>query len=234
MKPTILVVEDDYEIASIIRDHLQSKGFHVTVATTGIEGFQDFERGLFDLVIVDIMLPELSGFELCQRIRLKSQVPLLILSAKMSNDDKVRGLNIGADDYMTKPFSLHELTARVQAQIRKHSRYREKYKQKRMLFGADYVVDHQANQLFFQNEEVSLTPKEFEILLLFVKNPNKMFAKKEIYRLVWHEDCDDEQTVTVHMKGLRDKLNEDKKNPKYIETVWGSGYRFIGEVKYEN
>ncbi|GAK11805.1 response regulator transcription factor [Geomicrobium sp. JCM 19039] len=234
METNILVVEDDQEIAFIIRDHLQAKGHYVTVASTGKEGLQDFEQGKYHLAIIDLMIPELSGFDLCQRIRLKSDIPLLILSAKAEDDDKVRGLHLGADDYITKPFSLHELSARVQAQLRRHRQWRKQKFPAYIRFGTRYRLYPEENELTNDGVIVSLTPKEFEILYLFLQFPNKMFTKKEIYKLVWHEECEDEQTVTVHMKGLRDKLNEDKKNPKYIETVWGSGYRFVGDVHNEN
>ncbi|MHC0035405.1 response regulator transcription factor [Pseudoneobacillus sp. C159] len=228
----ILLVEDDSEIARIVCDHLRRKGYKVSWASTGKEGWDDFQHSSYQLVLVDLMLPEMDGFQLLKHIRLQSDVPILILSAKINEDDKVRGLKDGADDYLTKPFSLRELEARVESLLRRYQRFYEKDYQtitNVQFFHPGLSIDLVKKQIFVDRNEVNLTAKEYDLLLLFIKHPGRVFSKQEIYEHIWNQvDVDGNNTVTVHIKSLRTKLHDSLRDPLYIQTVWGVGYRFIG------
>lgn len=231
MKEKILVVEDDAEIAEAIKEYLEMDKYEVIWASTGKEGIDEFYREKFDLLLVDIMMPEMDGFTVCKNIRLKSEVPLLIISAKHGDLDKVKGLELGADDYLTKPFSLVELKARVESHLRRYRRYKNAEIDEDVLeYKGGLRVYKDKKDLEVEGEKVRLTSKEWELLMLMIGNPNRAFTKKEIYENVWNEkDINGNNTVTVHVKDIREKLGDSIKNPKYIETVWGTGYRFIGE-----
>lgn len=232
MSVHILLAEDDSEIARIVCDHLRRKGYLVTWASSGKEGWEDFQQGDFHLVMVDLMLPEMDGFQLVKHVRLQSDIPILILSAKVDEDDKVRGLKDGADDYLTKPFSLRELEARVESLLRRYQRYYDMDKQLNdqvLTFQPGLIVDLQNKNVKVDQKEISLTVKEFDLLVMFIKHPGRVFSKKEIYEHIWNQvDVDGNNTVTVHIKSLRTKLNDSIRNPVYIQTVWGVGYRFLG------
>lgn len=227
----LLIVEDDYEIARIMIDHLRSEGYDVTCATTGAEGWEDFKADTFDLIIVDLMLPEIDGFELCERIRLESDLPILLVSARQEDDTKIRGLNMGADDYLTKPFSLQELSARVRSHLRRYHRYLGyETGHSKTFYKNDLVIDYTQNLIYLDEEILNLTLKEQEILLLLSKNPLITFEKKKIYEHVWQQlDVDGNNTVTVHIRSIRQKLKDTDREAKFIQTVWGVGYRFVGE-----
>ena len=229
---SILLVEDDKEIARIVKDHLTRQGMHVTWASTGKEGWEDFLEKRFDLILVDLMLPEMDGFQLSKHIRLKSEVPILIISARQEDDSKIKGLDLGADDYITKPFSLEELNARVQSHLRRYQRYQGvEHPKHRHTFSHGLVVDIDQRMVIVEGYEKSLTTKEFALLQLFVTHPLRTFTKAELYEHVWGEaNLEGNNTVNVHIKSLRHKLGEQLKQPKWIETVWGTGYRFIGEA----
>ena len=231
MGEQLLLVEDDVEIARVIQDTLRQEGYSVTWATTGLEGWEDFQQGQYDLVLVDWMLPEMDGITLCQNIRWKSDVPIIMISARKEDADKVEGLGIGADDYLAKPFSLAELKARVSSQLRRWRRYSGHEEETQQ---ADYsdglTVDWQTERVFMKKEEVTLTRKEFELLKLLAQNPERIFSKGELYQHVWQQpELGDAPTVAVHIKELREKLKDPVKTPRFIQTVWGKGYRFIGE-----
>ncbi|WP_017754426.1 response regulator transcription factor [Calidifontibacillus oryziterrae] len=230
----VLVVEDDLEIARIIRDHLQRKGYAVTWASTGQEGWDDFQANHYDLVIIDLMLPEMDGFTLVKHIRLETDdVPLLIISARHEDDDKVRGFRGGADDYLTKPFSLLELEARIESHLRRFRRYhREQFENnERLTFQSGLSIDFYNKIVTLNGAEVALTSKEYALLVLLIANPGRVFSKKELYEHIWnHPDVEGNNTITVHIKSIRTKLNDPIKQPIFIQTVWGMGYRFIGEV----
>lgn len=232
MGETILLVEDDAEIARIIRDTLRQQGYTVAWATTGREGWEDFQRAPYDLVLVDWMLPEMDGIALCRNIRLASDVPIIMISARKEDTDKVEGLDTGADDYLAKPFSLVELKARVASQLRRWRRYhgqQEMTQQSR--YEGGLVIEWQNERVLLKNEDVLLTPKEFELLKLLAQNPERIFSKGELYEHVWQQpELGDIHTVTVHIKVLREKLDDPAKTPRFIQTVWGKGYRFIGEL----
>ncbi|WP_075981286.1 response regulator transcription factor [Bacillus massilinigeriensis] len=231
MEYSILLVEDDQEIALNIREYLLKRNFQVTWASTGLEGWDDFRNGSYSLAIIDLMLPEMDGFTLCQNIRWESDIPLLILSARSEEDDKVRGLKLGADDYLTKPFSLRELEARIESHLRRFNRYHsDDIPEKKLSFKGGLTIFSEKRIIKIHGNEVALTTKEFSIVYLLAKNPGRPFTKKEIYEHIWDaNDLDGNNTVTVHMKSLRTKLGDSLKQPKFIQTVWGTGYRFIGE-----
>ncbi|MDQ0341122.1 DNA-binding response OmpR family regulator [Caldalkalibacillus uzonensis] len=227
----LLLVEDDPEIARVIRDTFVRDGYEVTWATTGLEGWEDFQERSYDLVLVDLMLPEMDGLTLCKNIRWKSDVPLMMISARKEDEDKVKGLHLGADDYVAKPFSLAELKARVESLLRRWRRYKgipDVEKKTDYLGGLTLYWDQ--HKAVLHEHEVPLTAKEFDLLKLLAQNPQRVFSKSELYQHVWQQpDAEGLHTVTVHIKSLREKLNDPVKSPQFIQTVWGKGYRFIGE-----
>jgi len=233
MNENILIVEDDTEIARVVADYLQNKGYRVLWASTGVEGLYEFKNGDFDLIIVDVMMPEMDGFTLCKNIRLISEVPILITSAKNNEEDKVKGLRLGVDDYITKPFSLVELEARIESNLRRYRIINRTMENGNTLNFKEGLSVNLVNKTVTINEEdIHLTSTEYELLLLMMKNPNKAFTKKELYENVWNEpDISSNNIVTVHVKQLREKIKDSIKKPRYVETVWGTGYRFIGEKK---
>ncbi|RDW20385.1 DNA-binding response regulator [Oceanobacillus arenosus] len=230
-KSKILIVEDDYEIARVMSDHLRDEGFLITWASTGVEGWEDFKQDTFSIVLVDLMLPEMDGFTLCKTIRLESDVPLIIVSAKNEDESKILGLDLGADDYLTKPFSLKELTARVNSHLRRYKRYTDKHHNgQKSYYKHDLVIDFLNEAVFLNEELLTLTAKERDILFVLAKNPFTTFEKSELYEHVWQlKNVDGNNTITVHIKSLRTKLKDTQRTAKFIQTVWGVGYRFIGE-----
>lgn len=231
MKARLLLVEDDPEIARVVRDMLSREGYEVTWATTGLEGWEDFQANAYDLVLVDLMLPEMDGFTLCKNIRWKSDVPMIIISARKEDEDKIEGLHIGADDYLAKPFSLAELKARVESHLRRWWRYlgvQHKVQKTEYLNGLMIYWEQQKIEL--NGVEITLTSKEFALLQLLAQNPQRIFSKSELYQHIWNQaDAEGLHTVTVHIKSLREKLADPVKFPLFIQTVWGKGYQFIGE-----
>ncbi|WP_027625931.1 response regulator transcription factor [Clostridium lundense] len=231
MNEKILIVEDDKDIALCIKEYIEKKGYSGIWASTGKEGYEEFKREKFQLLILDIMMPEMDGLTLCKNIRLISDVPILIISAKSEDYDKVKGLNLGADDYITKPFSLTELYARIESHLRRYRRYNFINENANIIsYNNGLVIYEDGKYVEIDGVNIHLTSKEFELLMLMAQNPKKAFTKKELYETVWSEqDVDGNNTVTVHIKEIREKLKDDVKNSKFIETVWGIGYRFIGE-----
>jgi DNA-binding response OmpR family regulator len=232
MKARILLVEDDPEIGRIVRDTFLRETFQITWATTGLEGWEDFQEMAFDLVLVDLMLPEMDGFTLCKNIRLKSDVPMIIISARKEDEDKIEGLHLGADDYVAKPFSLAELKARVKSHLRRWRRYQGVPEEKNVsAYMHGLSIDWDQQQVMLEGEKLSFTSLEFKLLEVLAKHPERVFSKKELYEHVWNQvEADGAHTVTVHIKSLREKLQDPVKTPKFIQTVWGQGYRFIGEL----
>lgn len=231
MKGKILIVEDEIEIAEIIRAHLMRENYSVVWASTGKEGLEEFKKNNYDLVMLDIMLPEMDGFTVCKNIRLLSDIPIIILSAKKSELDKVKGLKFGADDYITKPFSLMEMEARVYNNIKRYKSNNVTFEKSENLQYKDGLeIIEKERKVLVDNLEVELTSKEFSLLVLMAKNENRVFTKKELYENVWNEcEMEGNNTITVHVKEIRQKIKDDIKKPKYIQTVWGTGYKFIGE-----
>lgn len=228
----ILIIEDDQSVAELERDYLEiNGGFSCTLADDGIQGLRLALDQDFDLVIVDVMLPGLSGFEICRRLREEKDTPVIIISALADDIDKVRGLGLGADDYMTKPFSPSELVARVKGHIQRYERLvggREKPRPE-LLRVRGLEIDREARRVWVNGQEKAMTGKEYDLLLFLAEHPNTVFSKDRLFDHVWDmEACGDVSTVTVHIKHIRDKIEIDPDHIQYIETVWGVGYRFRG------
>lgn len=232
MRASILLVEDDPEIARIVRDMFLREKYNVTWATTGLEGWEDFQASDYDLALIDLMLPEMDGLTLCKNIRLKSDMPLMIISARQEDKVKVEGLELGADDYLAKPFSLIELKARVASQLRRYRRYQGIAEKENIVhYTNGLTINWDDQQAKLNHTKLPLTIKEFDLLNVLAHHPHRTFSKKELYEHIWNQvEADGLHTVTVHIKSLREKLNDPVKQPQFIETVWGKGYRFIGDV----
>lgn len=232
----ILLIEDDEAISEMVKSYLVKEGYEVETAFDGEVAERTFQcGGTFDLVLLDLMLPKRSGTDILQMIRAGSLVPVLIMSAKDSDVDKALGLGFGADDYITKPFSMIELAARVKAAIRRAgyasngATVEESAPVKQMISIGKLTVDLDNFSALKSGEEVKLTAKEFHILKLFVSNPGRVFTKAQIYGLIWEDDYyGDENVINVHMRRLREKIEDDPSHPEYIKTLWGIGYK-LGE-----
>ncbi|MFD0587117.1 response regulator transcription factor [Paenibacillus sp. GCM10027627] len=224
----ILIIEDEKSIAELERDYLESHGYGVHIEGRGDTGLAKALEGSFDLIIVDVMLPKLDGFEICREIRSKLNIPILMVTSKKEDIDKIRGLGLGADDYMTKPFSPSELVARVKAHLARYERLTaERPSRGDVVHIRGLQIDKQARRVTIHENEAMLTSKEYELLLLLASHPNRVFEKEELFERVWGLDSNgDAATVTVHIRRLREKIEHDPSNPQYIETIWGVGYRF--------
>ena len=224
----VLIIEDEVEIADLEKDYLELSGFEVEIENDGTVGLKRALTEDFDMYILDLMLPGIDGFEICKQIREEKNTPILMVSAKKDDIDKIRGLGLGADDYITKPFSPSELVARVKAQLARYER----------LIGSntpenDTVeirgirIDKTARRVWVNGEEKQFTTKEFDLLTFLAENPNHVFTKEELFRQIWDmESIGDIATVTVHIKKIREKIEMNTNKPQYIETIWGVGYRF--------
>jgi DNA-binding response OmpR family regulator len=224
----ILIIEDEQDIANLERDYMEVNGYEVAVENRGDQGLIRALKEDFDLVILDIMLPGIDGFEVCRELRDKKDIPIIIVSAKKEDIDKVRGLGFGADDYMTKPFSFNELVARVKAHLERYERLVGGNRNVNSVIEIRGLkIDLDARKVYVNEEEKLLTSREFEMLVYLARNPNKAITKKELFSAVWGmESYGDISTVTVHVNKLREKIEMDSSKPQYIETVWGVGYRF--------
>ena len=224
----ILIIEDEVAIADLEKDYLELSGFEVEIENDGTTGLARALAEEFDLFILDLMLPGTDGFEICKQIREKKNTPILMVSAKKDDIDKIRGLGLGADDYVTKPFSPSELVARVKAHLARYER----------LIGSNLIendiveirgikIDKTARRIWVNGEEKAFTTKEFDLLTFLAENPNHVFSKEELFRKIWDmESVGDIATVTVHIKKIREKIEFNTAKPQYIETIWGVGYRF--------
>ncbi len=224
----ILIIEDEESIAELEKDYLELSSFDVTIENNGQTGLDRALSEEFNMIILDLMLPGLDGFEICKRIREVKNIPILMVSAKKEDIDKIRGLGLGADDYITKPFSPSELVARVKAHIARYER----------LIGSATVendiieirglkIDKTARRVYINEEEKAFTTKEFDLLTFLASNPNHVFTKEELFKEIWDMDSiGDIATVTVHIKKIREKIEFNTAKPQYIETIWGVGYRF--------
>lgn len=224
----ILIIEDETAIAELEKDYLELSDFEVMIETSGDVGLSRALKEEFDLIILDLMLPGMDGFEVCRQIRQIKNIPILMVSAKREDIDKIRGLGLGADDYITKPFSPSELVARVKAHLASYQRlvgtdaHRNEWVEIRGI-----KIDKTARCVYINEEEKSFTTKEFDLLCFLAQNPNRVFSKEELFREIWEmESVGDIATVTVHIKKIREKIEVDTANPQYIETIWGVGYRF--------
>ena len=224
----ILIIEDEEAIADLEKDYLELSGFEVEIEHAGDTGLLKALKEEFNLIILDLMLPGMDGFEVCKKIREEKNVPILMVSAKKDDIDKSRGLGLGADDYMTKPFSPSELVARVKAHMARYERLvSTNQKTNDIVEIRGIKIDKTARRVYVDGEEKAFTTKEFDLLTLLAENPNHVFTKEELFREIWDMDSiGDIATVTVHIKKIREKIEFDTANPQYIETIWGVGYRF--------
>lgn len=225
----ILIIEDDKSIAELERDYLEIEGFSVEIALTGDAGLTKALAEEFDLVLLDLMLPGIDGFQICKAIRSEKDIPILMVSAKKEDIDKIRGLGLGADDYIVKPFSPSELVARVKAHIARYQRLIGKENQSGTIMIRGLRIDQVARRVYVNNHEVVFTAKEFDVLTFLALHPDHVFSKEQLFERLWGFDSfGDISTVTVHIRKIREKIEIDPSNPQYIETVWGAGYRFKG------
>ena len=227
----ILIVEDDKDIREGVGIYLKSQGYQVFMAADGVEGLEVLDQEEIHLAIVDIMMPRMDGITMTMKLREKHDFPVIMLSAKSEEVDKVMGLNIGADDYVTKPFTPMELMARVNSQMRRYRRFMEKLQEKEAQ-NSDTVytiggleVNESTFEVRVDGAPVKVTPMEFKILLLLIKNPGRVFSADEIYERVWNERAVNTETVMVHVRNIREKIEINPKEPKYLKVVWGVGYK---------
>ena len=224
----ILIVEDEEAIADLEKDYLELSGFEVEIASDGTLGLKKALEEEFQLVILDLMLPGVDGFEICRQIREVKNIPIIMVSAKKDDIDKIRGLGLGADDYMTKPFSPSELVARVKAHLNRYERLvSSNVKENSLIEIRGIKIDKTARRVWVNGEEKNFTSREFDLLTFLAENPNHVFTKEELFRKIWDMDSvGDIATVTVHIKKIREKIEVNSAKPQYIETIWGVGYRF--------
>ena len=224
----ILIVEDEVAIAELEKDYLELSGFDVVMQHTGDAGLKAALNEDFNLIILDLMLPNVDGFEICKKVREKKNTPIIMVSAKKEDIDKIRGLGLGADDYMTKPFSPSELVARVKAHLARYERLvGSGVKANEIIEIRGIKIDKTARRVYVNGEEKAFTTKEFDLLTFLAENPNHVFTKEELFNKLWDmESIGDIATVTVHIKKIREKIEFNTSKPQYIETIWGVGYRF--------
>lgn len=233
----LLIVEDDLEISELLKSYLESEGFSVSVAYNGKTALEIFQKEQFDLLLLDLMIPLINGLSVMKQIRSYSVIPIIIISAKDSDSDKTIGLGFGADDYITKPFSMTEVLARIKAQIRRTTQYAQKggttIPGNELIKIKDIVINLENYTVYKKKAKLDLTNKEFQILKLLAENPHKVYTKAQIYTLIWNETyMSDENAVNVHISRLRNKIEDDPKVPQYILTVWGIGYK-LGDFSSE-
>lgn len=225
-KYNILVVDDEKDIREVIEIYLINAGFNVLLAEDGIEALETLNNEKIDLIILDIMMPRLDGIRACMKIRETQQIPIIMLSAKTEASDRILGLNIGADDYITKPFNPLELVARVSSQIRRTKVFTETKNEDEYVVGA-LTLNPKTREVFVEGEFARLTPREFDILEILMANKGMVLSTTQIYEKVWKEDfCNSDNTVAVHIRNIREKIEINPKEPKYIKLVWGVGYKF--------
>ncbi|MCR5627537.1 MAG: response regulator transcription factor [Lachnospiraceae bacterium] len=224
----ILIIEDEESIADLEKDYLELSDFQVDIENNGEVGLKRALEGGFDLIILDLMLPGMDGFEICKEIRKQKNIPVIMVSAKKDDIDKIHGLGLGADDYMTKPFSPSELVARVKAHMARYDRLTQSGgNTNEVVEIRGLKIDKTARRVYVNGEEKQLTTKEFDLLTFLASNPNHVYSKEDLFKNIWDMDSiGDIATVTVHIKKIREKIEFDSSNPQYIETIWGVGYRF--------
>ena len=224
----ILIVEDERTIADLEKDYLELSGFEVELADDGEEGLEKALTSDYDLIILDLMLPGVDGFEICKQVRAEKNTPIIMVSAKKDDIDKIRGLGLGADDYMTKPFSPSELVARVKAHMARYERLvGSAIEENKVIEIRGIKIDTTARRVWINGEEKTFTTKEFDLLTFLAAHPNHVYTKDELFSEIWDmESIGDIATVTVHIKKIREKIEFDTSKPQYIETIWGVGYRF--------
>jgi len=224
----ILIIEDDPAISAIERDYLELSDFAADIADDGMKGLAMADGGGYDLVLLDLMLPGLDGFSVCRKLREKTDIPILLVTARHEDVDKIRGLGYGADDYIEKPFSPSVLVARVKANLAQYKRLKQpEAEPSREICAGSLRIDTEARRVFDGDEELQLKNKEYELLLFLARHPNQVFSREDLYELIWGlESMGDNVTVAVHINRLREKIEADPSKPERIQTVWGAGYRF--------
>ena len=228
MEKRILIIEDEESIADLEKDYLELSNFEVAVVNDGKTGLDKALNEDYDLIVLDLMLPEVDGFEICRQVRKSKNTPIIMVSAKKDDIDKIRGLGLGADDYMTKPFSPSELVARVKAHLARYERLiGSSAEENDVIEIRGLKIDRTARRVWVNGSEKSFTTKEFDLLTFLAGHPNHVYTKEELFREIWDmESVGDIATVTVHIKKIREKVEYDTSHPQYIETIWGVGYRF--------
>lgn len=228
MSSKILIIEDEESIAELEKDYLELSGFEVQIENSGDTGLKVALEKDFNLILLDLMLPEVDGFKICKQVREKKNTPILMVSAKKDDIDKIRGLGLGADDYITKPFSPSEMVARVKAHLARYERLIGSGVQENEIIEIRGLkIDKTARRVYLNGEEKIFTTKEFDLLTFLAQNPNRVFSKEELFKKIWDMDSVGEiATVTVHIKKIREKIEFSTAKPQYIETIWGVGYRF--------
>ena len=231
MKKKILIIEDDCSISELQKDYLEVADFDVLVRANGLEGLKALQENDVDLLILDVMLPGMDGLEILRSMKEDKDIPVLLVSAKKEEIDKIKGLSLGADDYITKPFSPGELVARVKAHLQNYERLKQRFsegvKKGNTLTIRGLKIEKDSHRVFVLGQEVNLAQKEFGLLLYLAQNPNRVFGREELFERVWGLDAlGDSATVTVHIARVREKIESNPSNPQYVETVWGAGYRF--------
>ncbi len=230
MMKKVLIIEDEMDIAELERDYLEVNGFASDIASTGEEGLQLASANNYDLILLDLMLPGVNGFELCKELRKNLDIPILMVTARKEDIDKIRGFDRGADDYIVKPFNPNELIARVKAHIARYERLINREKEQEVLQIRGLVINRDSRKIFINGEEKLFTAKEFDLLLFLAENPNRVFSKEHLFDRIWgYDSIGDITIVTVHIRKIREKIEEDPSNPYFIETIWGVGYRFKKE-----
>lgn len=223
----ILIIEDDSAIAAIERDYLEIEHFQVEIAADGTKGLEKAKNGGFDLILLDLMLPGIDGFTVCRRLREELDIPILMITARREDIDKIRGFGLGADDYIEKPFSPSVLVARVKAHLAQYDRLKQSDKPKPEIRMGTIRINTDTHRVYVNEEEKELKNKEYELLLFLMINVDVVFSREALYEKIWGMDAmGDNATVAVHINRLREKIEEDPANPRYIQTVWGAGYRF--------
>ncbi|UFJ40337.1 response regulator transcription factor [Brevibacillus humidisoli] len=226
----VLIADDEKEIRDLVKKYLEQEKYQVDVAADGEEALRLFDQNKHNLILLDLMMPKIDGIEVCRRLRNKTNIPILMLTAKDQEVDKIVGLSIGADDYITKPFSIHELVARIKAHMRRFMVLgSDRSTQEAPITYGSITMDVKKYKVSKAGEEVFLTAKEFELLKFLASHPEQVFTKTQIFRNVWGTQyLEDDNTVMVHIRKLRKKIEDDPSNPKLIQTVWGIGYKFVG------
>ncbi len=229
MSRKVLVVDDEKLIVKGVRFSLEQDGMEVDCAYDGEEALEKIKANEYDIVLLDIMLPKMDGFEVCQQVREFSDVPIVMLTAKGDDMDKILGLEYGADDYITKPFNILEVKARIKAITRRTGKAAQQKKNETILKASDMTLDTDSKRLYIEEQEINLTSKEFDVLELLVKNPDKVYSREKLLQLVWGSQYPgDVRTVDVHIRRLREKIEKNPSEPKYVHTKWGVGYYFKG------
>lgn len=225
--PKILIIEDELQIAELERDYLEVNGFESDIATTGEEGLKQAMNNTYSLILLDLMLPGVDGFELCMQLRQTLDIPIIMVTARKEDIDKIRGFDRGADDYIVKPFNPNELVARVKAHISRYNRLKNPKQKKHDIQIRGLIIHGDSRRVFIDGKEKVFTAKEFDLLKFLASNSNIVFSKEDLFERIWgYDSLGDTTTVTVHIRKIREKIEANPSDPEYIETIWGVGYRF--------